>query len=423
MFLDALFDKPQPTGMRYATTPDSYSPVFSQNGRSVYSYDIVQTCIDCKATELSKLQPRHIRRDSMGRLLPLAGDSINRLLRYKPNPYMITREFIEKIIWNYELNYNSFVYPMYEIATDARGFASRYYTALYPISPCQVDFLQDPAGDIFVKLYFRSGVNFTIPYSDIIHIRKKFSVNDIMGGGTNGQPDNTSFSKTLTVYESLIQGVAQALNISMNIRGILKLKTAMETPKQTAERHALEKQLSENKSGIISGDYTGDFEPVTIDPKIIDAETLAFIENKILRWTGVSLPILNGDYTDSQYEAFYNKSLLPPITGLGQAFSSIMFTPTEQSFNNEIVFYPQDLNYLTMSSRLNIVDKYGSQGLLTDDQKLGIIGFPPLADGTGNRRTQSLNFADVQIVSNYQLGRARIEGSQPDNNQTTQSAE
>ena len=112
MLLDSLFGKSTGNNLSYALLPDSIQPIFSQYGRNIYASDIVQNCIDCIATECSKLQPKHIRRDSTGRLVSLQGDSINRLFRFAPNPIMNTREFIEKVIWNYELNYNAFIYPM-----------------------------------------------------------------------------------------------------------------------------------------------------------------------------------------------------------------------------------------------------------------------------------------------------------------------
>jgi HK97 family phage portal protein len=413
LILDKVFGTGSNKDLNYAILPDSLVPIFTQYGRNIYASDIVQNCIDCIATECSKLQPKHIRKDPTGRLISLQGDSINRLFRFAPNPVMNTREFIEKVIWNYELNYNAFIYPEYEVVFDSRGFASRNYTAVYPLNPSQVDFLQDPTGAAFVKMYFLGGKNFTLPYADIIHVRKKFSVNDVMGGGYNGQPDNTSLSKTLTVYDSLIQGVAKAVNASLNVRGILKLNTMLEGEKQAAERVAFEKQITENAAGIITGDFKGDFQPISLDPKIIDASTLEFIENKLLRWFGISLPILNGNYTDDEYQSFYNKKLEPIILGLGQAFSNVMFTPTEQSYNHEIIFYPQDLNYLSTASKIRLLEIVGAQGLLTDDQKLGLLGYPPVADGTGNRRTASLNFIDINLVNEYQLARAGIDSQTP----------
>jgi len=64
---------------------------------------------------------------------------------------------------------------------------------------------------------------------------------------------------------------------------------------------------------------------------------------------------------------------------------------------------------LSTKSKLDLLNIAGAQGLLTDDQKLAILGYAPLADGTGNRRTISLNYVDTNIATQYQLNNAKIK--------------
>jgi hypothetical protein len=73
---------------------------------------------------------------------------------------------------------------------------------------------------------------------------------------------------------------------------------------------------------------------------------------------------------------------------------------------NEIIFYQKDMMYLSTGAKLNLLKTAGEQGLLTDDQKLAVLGYPPLEDGTGSRRTISLNYVDTSIASQYQLSNA-----------------
>jgi hypothetical protein len=77
------------------------------------------------------------------------------------------------------------------------------------------------------------------------------------------------------------------------------------------------------------------------------------------------------------------------------------------NFGNEIVFYHRNMMYLSTNSKLKLIEIAGQQGLLTDDQKLAILGYPPLGDGTGARRTISLNFVSTDIADEYQLNRAK----------------
>jgi len=71
------------------------------------------------------------------------------------------------------------------------------------------------------------------------------------------------------------------------------------------------------------------------------------------------------------------------------------------------VFYGKSMMYLSTKSKTELLKIVGEQGLLTDDQKLGLLGYPPLEDGTGNRRTMSLNYIDVSLANEYQMTRAK----------------
>jgi HK97 family phage portal protein len=388
--------------MVYAKLIDGTLPLFSQFGRDVYASDVVQMAVDCIATEISKLQPRHIRTDPKGIQTIPQGD-LNRLFRVAPNPMMTTRDFLEKIIWQLYMNYNCFIYPAFDVVTDARGNQTRKYTALFPLNPTMVTFLQDASGRLFVKMDFAGAESFTLPYSDVIHLRKRFSVNSIMGGGANGQPDNQALLKVLEINNTISEGLAKAVKTSLGVRGLLKINTMLDEDKQKAERKRFEDAIASSSAGILTMDLKGDYVDLKPDPKVIDKDTMAFVENKVLYWYGVPLKILSGDFNDEAYQAWYEKTLEPLMISLGQAFSRTLFTDNELSHGNEIVFFPQSMMYLSTASKLKLLEVAGAQGLLTDDQKLAVLGYPPLLDGSGSRRTISLNFISTQIVDEYQM--------------------
>jgi HK97 family phage portal protein len=409
-FIKNVFPNRDTTQKQYAKFLDGYSPVFSQFGTNIYASDVVQMCVDVIATECSKLQPKHIRTDSKGMQVNVKS-SLNRLFKFAPNELMTTRDFIEKIIWLLLMNYNAFIYPTYENKTGNNGELIREYTAFYPLNPTEVVFLQDPSGKLFIELGFANSDRYTLPYNDIIHLRKKYSVNDIMGGGVNGQPDNAALLKVLEINDTVLQGLEKAIKTSLSIRGILKINTMLDDDKQQAERARFEKAMSTGKSGILPMDLKGDYVNLSVDPKLIDKETLEFLQSKILNYYGVSAPILKGDFTDEQYQAFYEKTLEPIIISFGQAFSKTIFTQRELDFGNEIVFYQKDMMYLSTKTKLELLKTAGEQGLLSDDQKLAILGYPPLEDGSGTRRTMSLNYIDVTFANEYQINKSKTGGN------------
>lgn len=336
---------------QYAAMLNGYTPIFSQFGQDIYASDVVQQAISCVVTEVKKLHPMHIRfngRDPMP-----VNDDIQRLLDY-PNPWMTQSDFIEKVFWSLFLNYNSFIIPTYEIERDGNGNRIKKYTGIWPVQPAQVDFLQDNSGKLFIKLRFANNYETTLKYNDVIHLRYRYSVNEFLGGNASGQPDNDALLKTLDMNNTLLESVSKALKSSFAINGVIKYNTLMDDGKMEKNIEDMHKRLMSNESGILPMDIKGDFIPLNNKVKLIDTDTLRFIDQKILRHFGVSIPILNGDYTKEQYEAFYQKTLEPLVIAVSQAFTKVLFTNRELSFGNKIQFYPDELIFMSTSQKLEL---------------------------------------------------------------------
>lgn len=373
-------------------------PIFSQFGENIYASDIVQDCINCIATECSKLMPKHIRNDPNGMQVRVNSE-LNRLFKFSPNELMTTKDFLEKIVWQLYLNYNVFIYPTYK---DGK------YTGFYPLDPKVVTFKQDERNRMFIEMRFANGENYTLPYESLIHLRLRYSVNEVMGGGMNGQPDNEALIKILKTNDTVIEGLDKAIKTSLQIRGVYKYGSMVDEEKLIQEKNKFEKRISSGESGILPLDVKGEYIPLQVDPKIIDKDTMGFLEMKVLKWFGVSLPILTGDFTDEQYQAFYEKTIEPLVISLGQAFSKTIFSKEKLNHGNEIVFYPQKLLFTNVKNKIAVADILGNRGALTNNALLELFGYPPYIGG--DERYMSLNYVDVNIANQYQLNKARMEG-------------
>ena len=144
---------------------------------------------------------------------------------------------------------------------------------------------------------------------------------------------------------------------------------------------------------------------------MVDSATLDFIQNKILRWYGVSLPVLNGTATDDEQQAFYNKTIEPIVIEMNQAYTKTLFTPTEQSYGNAVNFYSFNLETMSVPNKLAIIDGLGDRGALTDNQLLALFGYEPFEGG--DVRHMSLNYIDSALANEYQLARAGIDSQTP----------
>lgn len=366
---------------KYAAMLNGMVPIFSQFGKDIYASDVVQQAISCIVFELKKLNPQHIRIIESDPT-PVSNSNVQRLLE-QPNERMTQSDFLEKIFWQLILNYNSFIVPTYDIEYDKEGNKIKKYTGLYPVQPINIELLQDNSGTLFIKFRFINDYETTLKYSDVIHLKYKFSINEFMGGDETGQPDNKAILKTLELNETLLQGVAKALKSSFSINGVVKYNTLLDDGTMEQNIKDLEEKLKKNESGFLPLDIKGEFIPIQNKIQLVDATTLKFIDEKILRNFGVSLPILTGDFTKAQYEAFYQKTLEHIIKATGEAFTKVLFTDREKSFGNKIVLYPHELIFMDTSQKIELFDLLIDSASCYKNEVRVAFGMRPLPELVG----------------------------------------
>lgn len=368
---DKIFKKPEkPINHNWLDILSGRTPLYSSGfGNNIYASDVVQQAIYAIVSELKKLDPVHVRKNADGEFVTV-DDNIQSVLE-APNPLMTTADFIEKCAWNYYLNYNAFIYPQW---------AGDKLIALYPLQPQTVEFDPDygGTGECWVRFRFPNGYVGDLPYDSIIHIRKNYSVSEYMGGNENGQPDFAPLLDTVQLNDTLLKGLAKSLNIQTTINGIIKIKRMVDYDEQLNRVKEFEKQLQENKSGILATDISNEFTPLQKQIQLLDATTLEFIDRKILRNYGVSIAIVNGDFTPEQYQAFYQKTLETVIKTFRQAFTKGIFSRRASlGFKNEIRFYAEELIFHSTDQRLEAAKLLQDGGSAEKNEIRNILGLRP----------------------------------------------
>ena len=404
-FFDKLFHR-QPKNSTVAPSLNGYLPLYPQFGTNIYASDVVQQALKCIADEVKKLNPQHIRMNDSD---PVPVKSNIQDVLNNPNPLMTTSEFLEKITYLLLMNYNAFVIPIYHVWTDeTTGATRRYYDALYPINPTQVDFIQDITDRLFVTFWFRNGYQTTIPYDDVIHIKYNYSINDYMGGNEAGQPDNNALLETLKINDTLLKGVAKAMQASYTVNGIIKYNTMLADDAMVQAIEDFNSKLMNNASGIIPMDLKSDYTPLEKKTQFIDPATLKFIDEKILRTWGIPVEVLDGSYSKEIYEAFYQKSLEPLVISISQAFTKKLFTTGERARGNKIELYPKELIFMSVQQVLEMIDILAPTGAMFENEKRAALGLRPLPELEG-KRYMSLNWIDANNANAYQVGKVNVD--------------
>ena len=125
--------------------------------------------------------------------------------------------------------------------------------------------------------------------------------------------------------------------------------------------------------------------------KLVDKDTMEFFYQAILRNTGVSIAILNGDYTKVQKEAFYEHALEADIKSLGEAMSKVIFTEREEIYGNAIMLYPNSIVFMSMENKLSALQIGLPAGIFVKDEARELLGYPPLPNGQGQVIAQGYN--------------------------------
>lgn len=375
----------------YAQMLNGQLPVFSQFGNNIYASDVVLQCIYTIIDEMTKLEPKHIKKGKYD-YIPVDGEIQNVL--DDPNPLMTFPDFISKYMFNLLVNENSFVYKQY---------VNGKLVALYPLNPTVVTFLEAPDGTFYIELEFASGYKSILPYDLIIHGKNHFTVNDLMGGNEFGQPNNEPILETVRLYDSLLKGLRKALNISFAINGIVKYNTMLDNGKMETAIKEFENKLNNSDSGILGMDNKAEIVQFKRDIKLIDEATLKFIDDKILRNWKTPISIIRGNATTEELESWYQLCLEPYIIRTSKTFTKSIFSKREvQGFKNEIKLFPKELIFANMKDTIAMVNLLAPTGTLYENEKRVSFGFPPLKELEGIR-LQSLNWVDVEIAKEYQL--------------------
>lgn len=397
-----------PVGRRelYGAWLTDSQPIFTSFGKDIYLSDFVNNAIDRVASEIAKIEIKSII--STEESIRVQNDDITRLFRFKPNPLQTTSDFLSNVEWLRRKNRNAFIYPQYEIITTPNGRQFRRYLALYPLKPSSV-YIGVNDGQVWeIRLEFEDGSSYTLPYSELIHLKWRRGANTIVGGGDdNGQANDYDIIRTIDALDKTIQGLPKSIEASLQIKGVYKAKTLADAHKLGDIREEFENHIHTSKSGMIATDLGGEFTPVNINAANIPKEALDFLKSVIQERYGVSAAILSGDYDGEQHSAFYQTAIEEFIIQLEQAMTACLFSVREQDVGHRIKCYYSKVNYMNTNDKMNLANIAKETGIMTLNQINEMFGLEPWEGG--NRRLQSLNYVNIEDVDAYQKAKAKVK--------------
>lgn len=378
-------------------------PVLQGFGQDIYMSDLINNSIDRIATEFSKIDVASVVEgdDSVA----IQKDDITRLFRFQPNPLQTTKDFLASCEWLRRKTMHCFIFPQWIEVKDVYGNSYRKYTAFYPLNPASVKFGQDDSGTWGVRFYWRDGTYDELPLSDVIHLKWRRGINLIACGGNDyGTADVKDTLESLDVLHKVMSGLPISIENGMKLSGVYTVKTVSDAEALKKKRDEFEKHIMTSKAGIVALDLAGEFQPMPTRNVVIPEATMKFLKNIIRERYGVSEDIISGKYDDNAHAAFYETCIEDAIVEFQQAFSQTLFSPREQDIGHRVKCYYNKVEYYSTANKIQLAQIARETGMMTINQIAEMFGLEPF-DG-GDRRLQSLNFVNINMVDSYQKGAA-----------------
>lgn len=344
---------------------------FSSFSGTAYGNAAYRAAVDSISRHIGKLNARCTDKPDLASLLSEC-----------PNPYITAYDLLYKAATAYFTQNNSFILIQ-------RGIGG--IEAFYNLNPSSVEFAGGTDGQLYIKMLFPDSKQVTLLYADIIHLRRHFSAGELLG------TDNSPLYPLIDTAETLTQATAKAAKNAVNIKGVLKF-TSLVNPTQVKlekEQFVNDYLNISNAGGIAATDQRYDFVPTNTAAYSVPAEQMNAINAQIYSYLGISQKIVDGTFSEDEFQSFYEAVVEP--------FSIQMSLEFSRKCGEEISFSSERLEFSSARTRISMLRSLLPFGVISINEARRLLALPAVENG--DRRLQSLNYVAAEKADEYQLDR------------------
>lgn len=363
---------------------NGYNATWTPFSGNNFDVETVRTCVDAIARNFAKIKFIHMVDNKE------TSDNLNYLLQTRPNMYMDAYSFLYKIVASLYVQNNAFIY----IDMDQNGKVN----ALYPVLASSAEIVEYQ-NVLCLKFSFMNGRQITLPYEEIIHLRRFYYSNDLLG------ENNNCLTQTIQTMQTSKDSITNAVKNSSAIRGIITYNAMLNEKdiKASRDRFVAEYMNLDNNGGIGALDAKATFQSTNMQPVTIDEKQMTFLKQNIYNYYGVSEEIITSNYNENQWNAFYESVLETIAIPLALELTAKCFTAKEQ-LTHKIAFESNRLSYASLTTKIDMLKELTAMGYMTINEGREILNLAPVSDG--DERMVSLNYIKASDQSKYQVGQA-----------------
>jgi len=230
----------------------------------------------------------------------------------------------------------------------------------------------------------------TYPYTDVIHLKNDYNNNDIFGDS----PIEV-LKPLMEIVTTTDQGIVKAIKNSGIIKWLLKFNSPLrpEDIKRNTKQF-VDDYLSFETEAMGAAGIDNKMDAVQIDPKdyVPNAAQMDRTINRLYSFFNTNEKIIQNKFTEDEWTAYYEGGIEADLIQLSQTFSRRIFTRREIGTGNEIIFEASNLQYASMSTKLNMVQMV-DRGAMTPNEWRAVLGMAPIEGGD-----KPIRRLDTQVV-------------------------
>lgn len=376
---------------KYKISPINWTRGEYQPNGSMQESDIVGAIANCISTNVGKLSPQVIRKDDKGMFIK--SDYLSKILSLRWSPELSTYDALYKIASDLVYKSNSFSVIFYN-----DDFTKVKH--IVPITTKGHRIFEDEAGNILFRFTWDyDGKTYCVPYQSVIHIKARFDKKRFLGTSPEGQ-----LKRSLDLIDTTGEGLKNLVNSSANLKGYLKYNNFIDDEELKAKVKEFQAAYMDasNEGGLAGLDNSAEFKEISQKPPNIPTLQIQFLRDNVYRYYNMNEKILTSQFSEAEWNAFYESVIEPIAIQLSLEFTFKIFTERERGFGNRIVFTSNRLQYATLQTRTTIGKELFDRGVITINELRELLYYEQIEGG--DIRMVSLNFVKADEQSQYQIG-------------------
>jgi len=374
-----------------------FTPYFSDSVNPELN-DTFMIGVNTHAKHLSKIKPTVYLKDKKDKTW------MTKILSMKPNPIMEAGSFWEKACRNYFIDNNIFIYLDWDLSKPKQPLRS-----MWILDPTNINVSHIKGTMDFVLQFQLQGEQITTSLDNIVHIPRNVGNTEIFG------EKDSAINKVLSVINTNYSGIEAAIKTSGFLRFVINTTTLLtDKQKQTKSEDFAKTYLANDGTGVAYLDASAELTQVNSKAEYANAEMMKLLEKKIMNYLNISEPIISADFSENQWQSYYETNMETINNKLQNELTDKLFTVREYDMGNRVIISSSDLQVISISSKIAILEKSRELGLMTVNEYRKMFNLDPIEGG--DVRLVSLNYIESDKALAYQLSKVNNKGGKPNEN-------